>query len=106
MNAPRQADLTKYLDRMRNYLNKLGAEYEAGYLRVARQQLVDEARLKDWATRVATRGAALDQPVDKPGEAWAMLNNKDDFRELGISLDEAGCREGDFVLAYGEAKNC
>jgi hypothetical protein len=34
-----------------------------------------------------------------------MLNNKDDFRELGILLDEAGYRDGDFVLAYGEAKN-
>ena len=61
----REGDVTirSHLDRMKNYVEKLGEEYEKSYLRVARQQRIDEEYLK---RRVGDLASCREAPENSP----------------------------------------
>ena len=71
------------LDLMKSYLDNLGEEYEKYYLRVARQQRIDEGYLNRRVSEAAgpspTQGADYQReldfadPIYQPTEAWRML---------------------------------
>jgi hypothetical protein len=96
-----------HLDRMKEYVDKLGEEYEKFYLPVARQQRIDEEYLKHRTGELAShrrapptptdqvngpaadrqRPLGLDDPYYLPTRAWTMLRDPQRFKLLTEFLD-------------------
>jgi hypothetical protein len=86
-DPPLQAHITA----MAEYLDAFGWEYEKGYLRVARQQRLDElwldAKLKETNEREAGGTPRLPAPLELPTEAWRLLADASRFPRLAALLD-------------------
>jgi hypothetical protein len=67
----REGDVTirSHLDRMKDYVESLGKEYEKSYLRVARQQRIDEEYLKRRVGDLASCREALENSAGRQGGA-------------------------------------
>ena len=82
-------------------------EYEAGYLRVARQQRLDEAwldqRIKE--ASAATGAPELPQLLAEPTVAWMLLTDATRFPRLGALLDDDAFRIDIFRIRYKFAKD-
>ena len=111
-----------HLDRMKEYVDKLGEEYEKFYLPVARQQRIDEEYLKQRTEELASgRGAPpnptdqvdgpaadrqrppdLDDPYYLPTLAWTMLRNPHQFKRLAELLD--AFERSDFIGGFNDVK--
>jgi hypothetical protein len=98
-------DLREQLRVMRSYLDNLGKEYEKNYLRVARQQLIDEERLKQLVKEAVT-GQTAEEPFGEAHErlsAWRMLEDAEQFPLLTAFLGDK-LFESQFRYNYNEAK--
>jgi hypothetical protein len=99
--------LREDISAMRNYLDALGSEYETGYLRVSRQQRLDELWLTD-RMKAASGGAhvpKLPPPLAKPTGAWGLLTDPKQFPQLARLLDDV-FHVDTFRTAYKRAKGC
>lgn len=106
--------IADYLQQMTEYLAALTDEYEAEYLRVARQQLVDEAWLKATAGGAAvpaTQSSEAD-PRENEGpripdafytgtKTWQMLKQ---LPSLSAFLDKSTFEHGSFITSYVAVK--
>ncbi len=81
-------DLHRHIRAMRDYLDALGEEYEAGYLRVERQQRLDELWLTDQmqAANDGTLNPMLPKRLAEPTEAWRQLSDPERFPQLARLL--------------------
>jgi hypothetical protein len=102
------SELQKDIDGMRKYLEELGDECEKGYLRVARQQRLDEVWLTDQMKAVSDGADAPVLPgrLAEPTKAWDMLMDKTQFPRIAALLDEKVYRDDAFCLHYERAKQC
>lgn len=100
--------LHEHITAMTRYLDALGAEYEAGYLRVARQQRLDElwldGELKQANEGATARAPRLPAPLEEPTEAWRLLTDADRFPRLTALLDEDAWPIDTFRRRYKVAK--
>jgi hypothetical protein len=98
--------LREHINEMRRYLEAVGDECETGYLRVARQQRLDEV----WLTNKikAANGSAgapmLPDELAKPTKAWDMLMDKAWFPRVAALLDDHAFRIDAFRIHYKLAK--
>ncbi|WP_410644976.1 hypothetical protein [Amycolatopsis sp. lyj-346] len=100
------AELLAAVKAMRRYLDAVGQEYEAGYLPVARQQMVDERRMEDAVRDAANESltTALGEYLMSPTPAWAMLTDPARFPCLVAFLDEESFRASSYRTGYQNAK--
>lgn len=100
------AELHAAVKEMRGYLDAIGWEYEAGYLPVARQQLVDERRLTTAVQAAADKppGTTLDEELIAPMPAWALLTDPARFPNLVAFLDDESFRASPYRTSYEDAK--
>lgn len=98
--------LRDHVDAMREYLDALGSEYENGYLRVARQQRLDELWLNDQikAANTGTGAPALPAPLAEPTQAWLLLQDPKRFPRLAALLDDDAYSIDTFRTNYKRAK--
>lgn len=100
----RDADLLRVsLKRMWTYLEDLGVEYEAKYLRAARQQRADEAWLTTQAKRYAEKS---EQPPDEffgALPAGQLLENAKEFPNLVAFLKEF--EKSKFIIGFKDARD-
>ena len=99
------------LSAMRKHLDQLGAEYEAGYLQVSRQQRLDEEwltqQLKSAAAELAPPGPPpplLPDHLANPPRAWLLLQERGQFPRLAALLDETIFSIDAFWASYKLAK--
>ena len=100
--------LPEHVEMMKDYLDALGEEYETGYLRVARQQRLDELWLTDRmeaAKEDASVAPSLPEPLAGPTEAWRQLTDPARFPRLAALLDEPVFKIDTFRTRYKLAKN-
>lgn len=92
---------------MRRYLDAIGEEYEAGYLAVARQQRIDDERLKQLVEDAANKaaGVPLDGDLAAPMSAWDMLADHARFPRLVEFLDDETYEAGTYRTGYTDAKH-
>jgi hypothetical protein len=98
--------LFRLIRAMRLYLDALGLEYESGYLRVARQQRLDEVWLTE-QMKAATDGAGIPQLpalLAEPTQAWRMLEDPACFPRLAALLDDKAFALDTFRISYKLAK--
>lgn len=104
--------IADYLQLMTEYLAALTDEYEAEYLRVARQQIVDDAWLK--ATAGSRLPAQSSQAAPRENEdslipdafytgtkTWQMMKQ---LPSLSAFLDKATFEHGSFITSYEAVK--
>jgi hypothetical protein len=98
--------LREQVNAMRSYLEALGQEYETGYLRVARQQRLDELWLTDQmkAANDGTGAPDLPEPLAEPTTAWLLLTDKARFPGLAALLDHRAFAIDTFRTSYKLAK--
>ena len=97
--------LRSAIRQMKQYIEDLGTEYETRYLQVARQQLVDEHRLKQLvATAAATPPTESMSDLSRPLPAWRMLEDPELFPHLTAMLDDDAFDTSPFSVAYTAAK--
>ena len=94
--------IADYLMQMTNYLGALTDEYEDQYLRVARQQLVDEA----WLTATAEAPRETDDSLIPDAfytgtKTWQMMKQ---LPSLGEFLEKATFEQGPFLTSYKAVK--
>lgn len=101
-------ELPEHINGMQKYLEALGQECEDGYLRVARQQRLDEVWLTDQMKAASDKVASdsADAPVlpdglAKPTRAWYMLKG---FPQLAALLDDHTFQISAFCIHYKLAK--
>jgi hypothetical protein len=102
----RDGSLPERINAMREYLDALGQEYAAGYLRAARQQRLDEAWLND-KMKAANDGKGppeLPEWLAEPTTAWLMLTDPSKFPRLGALMDDAAFPIDTFRTNYKLAK--
>jgi hypothetical protein len=88
-------------------LRALGDECQRGYLRVSRQQRLDEMWLTNKMTAASGGGDAPLLPDDElaePTQAWAMLMDKAQFPRFAALLDRHAYRIDAFRINYKFAK--
>jgi hypothetical protein len=100
--------LREHIGAMREYLDALGSEYETGYLRVSRQQRLDELWLDDQMKAAATSTGApvLPAPLAQPTQAWRLLQDPEGFPRLAALLDDDAYSIDTFRINYKRAKAC
>lgn len=99
--------LRDHVDAMQWYLDALGFEYEKGYLRVARQQRLDELWLDDQMKAANSDGAPeLPDALAVPTEAWRLLKDPNRFPRLAALLDGDAYAIDTFRRNYKRAKAC
>jgi hypothetical protein len=98
--------LRDHVDAMRAYLDALGFEYEDGYLRVARQQRLDELWLTDQmeAANTGTGPPELPPSLAEPTQAWLLLQDPKRFPRLAALLDDDAYSIDTFRTNYKRAK--
>jgi hypothetical protein len=98
--------LRKHIIAMQEYLDALGSEYENGYLRVARQQRLDELWLNDQmkAANTGTGAPVLPDPLAEPTQAWLLLQDPKRFPRLAALLDNDAYAIDTFRTNYKRAK--
>jgi len=102
----RDGSLPERITAMREYLDALGQEYAAGYLRAARQQRLDEAWLTD-QMKAANDGKGppeLPEWLAEPTTAWLMLTDPSKFPRLGALMDDDAFPIDTFRTNYKLAK--
>lgn len=99
-------ELRAAIKSMRRYLDAVGQEYEAGYLAVARQQLVDERRLTKAVQDAADKpaGTVVEGDLVAPMSAWALLTDPARFPCLVAFLDDETFQASAYRVGYGDAK--
>jgi hypothetical protein len=104
----RDRSLSDQITKMREYLDELGQEYAAEYLRVARQQRLDEVWLTAQMNAANDGGSAprLPDPLAGPTRAWLMLTDASRFPRLAALLDEGAFPIDTFRTNYKLAKEC
>lgn len=104
----RDPSLREHIDAMRRYLDALGAEYEKGYLAVARQQRLDELWLTDQmkAASDGADGPVLPARLAEPTGAWRMLQDPVRFPRLAALIDADAFRIDTFHTHYKRVKGC
>jgi hypothetical protein len=103
MKDPR---LAERITSMLQYLDELGREYEKGYLKVARQQRLDELWLTD---KMKAASDGIDAPVlpdelANPTRAWRLLHDPARFPRLAALLDQHAFQIDAFHVNYEFAK--
>src|SRR4051812_12386248 len=102
-NDRNSEQLRDHLDRMKQFVDGLGAEYQNDYLAIARQQRVDEEYLKDQVGRLAKHypGSAWpEDPAYRPTRAWELLRSDGDgFDNLRQLIGDRYAETG-FVHAF------
>jgi hypothetical protein len=99
--------LRDHVGAMQKYLDALGSEYERGYLRVSRQQRLDELWLDDQMKTANSGGApVLPDALAEPTEAWRLLKDPKGFPRLAALLDDDAYRIDTFRTNYKRAKAC
>jgi hypothetical protein len=106
----RDRSLRDQISAMRKYVDLLGMEYEAGYLRVARQQRLDEAWLDEAMTKAAQDAASAPAPelpdrLAEPTRAWLLLKDAARFPKFGALLDDDAYAIDAFRTNYKFAKD-
>ena len=83
------AALPEFIQEMRKYLTALWEEYQAKYLRVARQQHLDELWLADQmkAAMDGSDGPVLPIWLAKPTKAWRLLAESTQFPRFAALLN-------------------
>jgi hypothetical protein len=104
----RDLSLSVQITKMREYLDALGQEYAAGYLKVARQQRLDEVWLTSQMNAAYAGGAAPELPeaLAGPNPAWLLLKDASQFPRLAALLDEDAFPIDTFRTNYKSAKEC
>ena len=110
----RDRSLSDQITKMREYLDELGQEYAAEYLRVARQQRLDEVWLTAQMNAANDGGGGgggggapkLPDPVAGPTRAWLLLTDASRFPRLAALLDERAFPIDTFRTNYKLAKEC
>lgn len=87
------------VERMWQYLDKLGAEYRDNYLNVSRRQRIDEAQLKRWADEHVTRGDAPPQAFYEEMPAWRVIRDPETFGACDAFLDDSKFPDSEFMRA-------
>lgn len=102
----RDRSLSDQITAMREYLDELGQEYAAEYLRVARQQRLDEVWLTAQMNAANNGGGAPKLPDDlaEPARAWLLLTDASRFPRLAALLDEGAFPIDTFRTNYKLAK--
>lgn len=93
---------------MQSYLDALGREYEAEYLRVARQQRLDELRLAK-QMKAANGNAAMQvipPSLAEPTRSWCQLQDHSRFPRLAALLDDDAFQIDTFRTNYKRARGC
>jgi hypothetical protein len=104
----RDRSLSDQITARREYLDELGQEYGAEYLRVARQQRLDEVWLTE-QMNAANDGAGapkLPDELAEPTRAWLLLTDGSRFPRLAALLDEEAFPIDTFRTNYKLAKEC
>ena len=101
--------LCEHIEEMRRYLEALGSECQDGYLRVARQQRLDEVWLTCQMDQMKAVNDGADAPVlparlAEPTKAWSMLMDKALFPRLAALLDDQAFQIDAFRINYKLAK--
>jgi hypothetical protein len=102
----RDTSLGEQITRMREYLDALGQEYAAGYLRASRQQRLDEVWLTSQMNAANDPGGAPELPdrLGGPARAWLLLKDASQFPRLAALLDEGAFPIDTFRTNYKLAK--
>lgn len=108
--------IRSHLDRMKRYVEDLGEEYETSYLRVARQQRIDEEYLKRRVGDLASRREASQNNPDQQGSgtevdpvylptlAWEMLQESRQFPLLVAFLDDRDYERCKFKKGFKDVR--
>jgi hypothetical protein len=97
--------LREHIDGMSGYLEALGGECEKGYLRVTRQQRLDEVWLTYQMDQMKAASDGADAPVlpdglAEPTKAWDMLMDKARFPRFAALLDPYAFEIDTFRIHY------
>src|SRR5215831_10785973 len=99
--------LRDHINAMRRYLEALGNECQRGYLRVSRQQRLDEVWLTNELAAASNGGGGaplLPDELAEPTQAWDMLMDKEQFQRFAALLDRHAYRIDAFRINYKFAK--
>lgn len=98
--------LREHINDMQTYVELLGKECATGYLRVARQQRLDELWLIEQMKAVnnGRRTPVLPSRLAEPAESWCLLMDRKQYPRLGALLDSEAFEIDAFRINYKLAK--